>query len=796
MKYLLACICIIAGLNNYGQSVSINTDGSLPDNSALLDIKSDTKGLLIPRMTTVNRLAIAAPATGLLVFDTDSSAFTCFTGSSWLFLKGSNDVAGGWGLKGNTATTAINFLGTTDVQPLRFRINNKPFGILNQVSSNIGIGENSLLGITTGWSNVAIGSGALRSAKFQANLVAIGDSAMHFTGLNATASPSSTKNTAVGSKAMYLNDLGQANTSIGFQSMYVNSGGSFNTAVGTEALRNLSGFNDNTAVGYRSMFNNVTGLSNTAIGSLSMQNNSGGAHNTAAGYSALSGITSGNFNVAIGSGAMSTNSAASFSSAVGYHALFANINGSQNTAVGYNSLAANTTASNNTAVGYSSLAANSTGASNTAMGWNALTANTTGNVNTAIGVGALTANTTGGENTAVGQSSLASNTTAFQNTAVGSSSLLNTSTGGANTAIGVATLTFNTTGGSNTASGYYALNENTTGSVNTAFGANALQHTTIGNRNTAVGPDALITNITGSFNIAIGNAADVTATNLVKAVAIGYNAKVAASNSMVLGGTGADVVNVGIGLTTPAYKLHLGNANTGIRIEGPAAAASGGTALSIGSYGDIVIDNAGTPGGRLVVKENGNVGIGSPLAERPLTITNTVYGEKIQFIKTALGEAGIASYAADLRIYAEQSGSKVSFGTFASNVFTELGRFQQSGAIVLSINGNLWANGTTYASDERFKKNITAITTPLQKLEKLNGVEYEMKTEEFSSNQFQPGRQIGLLAQNVEKIIPEAVSETGGYKGVDYARLVPLLIEAIKEQQKEINQLKKLIRKQ
>ena len=56
-----------------------------------------------------------------------------------------------------------------------------------------------------------------------------------------------------------------------------------------------------------------------------------------------------------------------------------------------------------------------------------------------------------------------------------------------------------------------------------------------------------------------------------------------------------------------------------------------------------------------------------------------------------------------------------------------------------------------------------------------------------------PGRQIGLLAQNVEKIIPEAVNEKGGHKGVDYARLVPLLIEAIKEQQKEIDELKKTI---
>jgi hypothetical protein len=798
MKYfLLTCICIIAGLKNYGQSVSINTDGSLPDNSALLDIKSNSKGVLVPRMTTANRLAIPAPATGLLIFDTDSSAYACFSGSSWLFIKGTNDIAGGWSLKGNTATTATNFLGTTDAQPLRFRINNKPFGLLNQVSGNVGIGENSLLGITTGWSNVAMGTGALRSAKFQSNQVAIGDSAMHYTGLNATASPTSTKNTAVGSKAMYVNDLGQSNTAIGFQTLYGGLGGSFNTAVGTEALRNTSGYNDNTAVGYRSMFNNGTGLSNTAIGSLSMTNNNGGNYNTAAGFSAMASNNYGNNNVAIGSFALNTTVISSSNTAVGYRALFATTNGSQNTALGFNALAANTTASNNTSVGYSSLAANTTGSSNTAMGWNVLTANIDGSGNAAFGVLALTANTSGGQNTAVGQSSLASNTTAFQNTGVGYSSLLNTSTGGANTALGAATLTANTTGGSNTASGYYALNENTTGAVNTAFGANTLQHTNIGNRNTAVGSDALITNTIGSFNTAIGNGADVTATNLVKAVAIGHNAKVSANNSMVLGGTGADAVNVGIGVSTPTHKLHLANSNNGIRIEGPAAAASGGTALSIGNYGDIVIDNAGTAGGRLVIKENGNVGIGSPLAERPLTIVNNAYGQKIQFSKTFLGESGIGNYPAELRINADEPGAKVSFGTLTNaGVFTELGKFQQSGAIALSINGNLWANGTTYASDERFKKNISVIQTPLQKLEQLNGVEYEMKTEEFTANHFQSGRQIGLLAQNVEQVIPEAVSEAGGYKGVDYARLVPLLIEAIKEQQKEINQLKLLIGKQ
>lgn len=66
-----------------------------------------------------------------------------------------------------------------------------------------------------------------------------------------------------------------------------------------------------------------------------------------------------------------------------------------------------------------------------------------------------------------------------------------------------------------------------------------------------------------------------------------------------------------------------------------------------------------------------------------------------------------------------------------------------------------------------------------------------MKTTAFAKNNFLPGRQMGLLVQNVEKVVPEAVNELDGYKGVDYARLVPLLIESIKELKKEIEELKK-----
>lgn len=73
MKKLILLLLTLAWLNGHSQ-IAINTDGSTPDNSAMLDVKSTTKGLLAPRMTSAQRLAITNPATGLLVFQTDGTA--------------------------------------------------------------------------------------------------------------------------------------------------------------------------------------------------------------------------------------------------------------------------------------------------------------------------------------------------------------------------------------------------------------------------------------------------------------------------------------------------------------------------------------------------------------------------------------------------------------------------------------------------------------------------------------------------------------------------------------------------
>jgi len=95
---------------------------------------------------------------------------------------------------------------------------------------------------------------------------------------------------------------------------------------------------------------------------------------------------------------------------------------------------------------------------------------------------------------------------------------------------------------------------------------------------------------------------------------VGNLAQVTQSNSMVLGSINgvnsatADT-NVGIGITAPTFKLHIGVGGNGLRVEGPSAPASGQPAVTVGGFGDFGIDAYGTASGRFVVKENSNVGI-------------------------------------------------------------------------------------------------------------------------------------------------------------------------------------------
>jgi hypothetical protein len=113
----------------------------------------------------------------------------------------------------------------------------------------------------------------------------------------------------------------------------------------------------------------------------------------------------------------------------------------------------------------------------------------------------------------------------------------------------------------------------------------------------------------------------------------------------------------------------------------------------------------------------------------------------------------------------------------------------------LQVSGNICATGSIGAcSDIRYKRDLSTISNSLSSVLSLNGIYYYWKKDEFPSMQFNDKRQIGFSAQEIEKLFPEIVmTDANGYKSVDYGRLTPVLVEAIKQQQEQINDLKKEI---
>jgi hypothetical protein len=109
----------------------------------------------------------------------------------------------------------------------------------------------------------------------------------------------------------------------------------------------------------------------------------------------------------------------------------------------------------------------------------------------------------------------------------------------------------------------------------------------------------------------------------------------------------------------------------------------------------------------------------------------------------------------------------------------------RSDALIVKFNGDATLAGNlNINSDARLKANIISLGSTLAKILQIDGKSYTMKKDESEK------QKIGLLAQDIEKVFPELVSESNGIKSVNYQGLVPVLINALKEQQNEIELLK------
>ncbi|MBL7702715.1 MAG: tail fiber domain-containing protein [Ferruginibacter sp.] len=490
----------------FAQSVAINTDGSTANASALLDVKSTAKGLLIPRLTATQRAAIATPANGLMVYDTDSAAFSYYTGSAWLFLKGGTNSDINWSTEGNLLTdTAVNFIGTKDNKPLQIRTNNIKAGVINSSSKIVFFGNNSGQKNVNGTSNIGLGSDAFSVASAGRHNIAIGDSAMGASNILFVAD---INNIAIGNKSLKKNSFflfnnGKENIAIGAQAMENDGQGFGNIALGYKSLQVSPESRNNISIGYKAM-DSVASLTqnNIALGNNTLRLNQS-SDMIAIGDSALANNSTGTNSIALGINAMAKNTNGFNNVSIGTNSLQNNINGNDIIAIGHNALN-KTNADSSIAIGNYAMEKNTTGFMNVSVGHSALNANTTGSLNVAIGNYALKDNIGGNYNVALGQKSLGKNQFGDENTALGYLTLSNNTTGDGNTAIGNKVLSQNISGFYNVGIGYEALDSTTDAYYNTAIGYNALKRNKSGSNNIGIGKMALYSNASGFGNIAIG----------------------------------------------------------------------------------------------------------------------------------------------------------------------------------------------------------------------------------------------------------------------------------------------------
>ena len=152
-------------------------------------------------------------------------------------------------------------------------------------------------------------------------------------------------------------------------------------------------------------------------------------------------------------------------------------------------------------------------------------------------------------------------------------------------------------------------------------------------------------------------------------------------------------------------------------------------------------------------------------------------------IKTKLDVEGVVSGSSQITLSSTTGGSNISDVQFGS-----LG----IGTAASGVSGEIRATGDIvafYSSDERLKENITPIENAVDKINQMGGYTYDWK-EGFETIHSHTGNDLGVIAQEVQSVLPEVVTEREtGYLAVDYIKLVPVLIEAIKELSAKVKEL-------
>lgn len=347
----------------------------------------------------------------------------------------------------------------------------------------------------------------------------------------------------------------------------------------------------------------------------------------------------------------------------------------------------------------------------------------------------------------------------LSNTIYGQNAGNDTMTGLFNTFIGASAGQTNTSGGANTFLGYNAGNSNTTSINNTFVGQGAGwkfngTYTAGDNDNTAIGNGAGLYLTLGYGNTFVGSAAGA-ATDASRNTGFAnsfFGAKAGNANTQ--------------GWANTFMGTQAGNAN----IDGCMNTFVGNRA----GYANINgIDNTyvGDIAGLANALGNSNTFVGKEAgAQMTSGSRNVILGARAAYFETGDDMLYINS--------CDAYDSRCNFPLIKGN-------FQDRW---VQIDGSLTMVTVATPSDERYKKEIRQLKSALQKVLHLKGVSYEWDKDKVKGAGYKGGRQIGLIAQEVEKVLPELVhTDDKGYKTLSYDKMVPVLIEAVKEQQIAFN---------